>query len=202
MNPIAHVQDAFVSFLKKTYTITDQQAASCNFTYNVDPQRQDFGDLNSNAAMVLAKVLKKNPRELAQEIVTTFQHPYIARLEIAGPGFINAFLTPKALIDLAQELYRRKQSFFHLDEDVPKHRYNIEFVSANPTGPLHLGHGRGGIIGDVLGNILKFLGHFVTKEFYINDAGNQIQKLGASFKGSLSAGTGYRCSITGRRVPR
>jgi arginyl-tRNA synthetase len=201
MNPLAHVQDAFVSFLKTHYALDDQQALACSFVYNVDPQRQDFGDLNSNAAMVLAKVLRdssanpsirtksatqddriRNPRELAQEITTTFRHPYLARLEIAGPGFINAFLTPQAFIDLAQELHKGKYAFFKLDEDAPKHRYNIEFVSANPTGPLHLGHGRGGIIGDVLGNILKFIGHTVTKEFYINDAGNQIQKLGASFK--------------------
>ena len=76
----------------------------------------------------------------------------------------------------------QKEQFFTLEEDTPKHRYDIEFVSANPTGPLHLGHGRGAIIGDVLGNILKFLGHKVAKEFYINDAGNQIKKLGISFK--------------------
>ena len=138
--------------------------------------------MNSNAAMVLAKLREKNPREIAQEIITQFQHPYIQKIEIAGPGFLNAFFTPKAFHDLAAELYTKKENFFKLEQDASKHQYNIEFVSANPTGPLHLGHGRGAIIGDVLANVLKFLGHHVTKEFYINDAGNQIYKLGVSLK--------------------
>ena len=76
----------------------------------------------------------------------------------------------------------KKRSFFKPDTLEKKYNYSLEFVSANPTGPLHFGHGRGGIIGDVLGNVLRFVGHNVTKEFYINDAGNQIQKLGESFK--------------------
>lgn len=182
MNPISHIHAAFTTFLQKSFDIDERLAQSCNFILNVEPAKQEFGDLNSNAAMVLAKELKQNPRSLAQEIVTKFSHPYIAKLEIAGPGFINAFLTPHALQDLTKELVNQKEQFFTLDQDIQKNNYNIEFVSANPTGPLHLGHGRGAIIGDVLANILKFLGHAVTKEFYVNDAGNQMQKLGASFK--------------------
>ncbi len=182
MNPIAHIQDAFCLYLQKTFGINEQLAKSCNFLLNVDAGKQEFGDLNSNAAMVLAKELKKNPRQLAQQIIDEFKHPYIAKIEIAGPGFLNAWLNHKAIHDLARELIDKKHHFFSLDEDAPKNRYDIEFVSANPTGPLHLGHGRGAIIGDVFGNILKFLGHHVTKEFYINDAGNQINKLGLSFK--------------------
>lgn len=131
--------------------------------------------------MVLAKHLKTNPRQLAQKIVDEFKHDALEKLDIAGPGFINAFLTTQALQQLGQELHEQKQIFFKLAKSVPKKNYNIEFVSANPTGPLHLGHGRGGIIGDVLGNVLKFLGHSVNQEFYINDAGNQINKLGMSF---------------------
>lgn len=182
MNSIAHIQTAFAIYLKNSFNISEQLVHTCNFTLNIEPARQEFGDLNSNAAMVLAKELKQNPRTLAQQIITEFKNPYIAKLDIAGPGFINAYLTPHAFQDLAKALTSQKDSFFKLEEDIPKHRYDIEFVSANPTGPLHLGHGRGAIIGDVLTNVLKFLGHHVTKEFYINDAGNQINKLGQSFK--------------------
>lgn len=182
MNPIAHISAAFITFLQKTFNISQELAQSCNFMLNVEPNKQEFGDLNSNAAMVLAKELKKNPRQIAQEIIDGFKHPYISKIEIAGPGFLNAWLNPKALHDLATDIITKKRNFFVLEEDAQKHRSNIEFVSANPTGPLHLGHGRGAIIGDVLGNILKFLGHQVTKEFYVNDAGNQITKLGQSFK--------------------
>ena len=182
MNPIAHIKIAFSSYLQKTFNITQQLAQSCNFMLNVEPAKQEFGDLNANAAMVLAKEIKQNPRQVAQQIIDEFKHPFISKIEIAGPGFLNAWLTPQAFHDLATELITKKQQFFSIEEDAPKHRYDIEFVSANPTGPLHLGHGRGAIIGDVLGNILKFFGHHVTKEFYINDAGNQINKLGLSFK--------------------
>lgn len=210
MNSIAHIQTAFSIYLKNTFGISDQLAQTCNFVLNVEPSRQEFGDLNANAAMVLAKALRPvsaqgfagqagleplvpsqtrgqdekslNPRALAQQIVTEFKNPYISKLEIAGPGFINAYVTPQAFQDLANTLITQKEQFFKHDEDAPKHRYDIEFVSANPTGPLHLGHGRGAIIGDVLGNVLKCIGHDVTKEFYINDAGNQINKLGQSFK--------------------
>ncbi len=213
MNPISHIQTAFSSYLQKTFGITEQETHLCNFILNVEPKKAEFGDLNSNAAMVLAKVLSEktnvaargelvepferqqqawfdeltmhgrvNPRQIAQEIIDTFKHPYIAKIEIAGPGFLNAYFTQNAIHDLAQELEKQKEAFFKLEDDAPKHRFDIEFVSANPTGPLHLGHGRGAIIGDVLGNILTFIGHQVTKEFYINDAGNQIAKLGQSFK--------------------
>ena len=187
MNPITHIQNAFSSYLKETFSISESVASDCNFVLNTDSNKQEFGDLSSNVAMVLAKTLstaekKQNPRTIAQTIIDNFKHPYIQKLEIAGPGFINAYLDVKAWSDLAIDLYERKAQFFKLDEDIQKNRFNIEFVSANPTGPLHLGHGRGAIIGDVLANILKFLGHTVTKEFYINDAGNQIHKLGISFK--------------------
>lgn len=182
MNPIAHIQTAFVSYLQKTFDIDEKMAQSCNFILNVDPNKQEFGDMSANAAMVLARERKQNPRQVAQQIITEFKHHYLAKIEIAGPGFLNAYFTPQALHDLATNLAQKKAEFFKLEQDIPKHRYNIEFVSANPTGPLHLGHGRGAIIGDVLAKVLTFLGHEVTKEFYINDAGNQINKLGISFK--------------------
>ena len=151
-------------------------------TLNVDPQRQQFGDLSCNAAMLYAKELKSNPRAVAQQMIHDFKNPLVKNIEIAGPGFINITVIPEFFSKILTELQSQGDNFFKLETNYPFKKFNIEFVSANPTGPLHLGHGRGGIIGDVLGTILRFLGHTVTKEFYINDAGNQIEKLGASFK--------------------
>lgn len=149
---------------------------------NVDPQRQQFGDLSSNAAMLYAKELKANPRAVAQHMIQDFKNPLVKNIEIAGPGFINITVIPDFFSNILAELQSQGDNFFKPETDYPFKKFNIEFVSANPTGPLHLGHGRGGIIGDVLGTVLRFLGHTITKEFYINDAGNQIEKLGNSFK--------------------
>lgn len=181
MNIIIQIQTAFSDFLKQTFELQDATPYA-QLALNVDEGKQDFGDLNANAAMILAKQRARNPREVAQIIVDGFKHPAIERIEIAGPGFINIFLTSKAFEEIATAICVEKEKFFkstHLPHPL---NYNIEFVSANPTGPLHFGHGRGGIIGDVLGNVLSFVGHNVTKEFYINDAGAQITKLGRSLK--------------------
>ena len=181
MNTLTRLHNAFTSFLQTTLHASNEQAQSCSLELNTDAQKQKFGDLNSNAALVLAKELKKNPREIAQEIAKKFTDPAIKTIEIAGPGFLNFFLTKQAFGTLAQELFEQKNDFFK-PVQYAQQRINIEFVSANPTGPLHFGHGRGGNIGDVLANVLRFMGNTVTKEFYINDAGLQIQKLGTSLK--------------------
>lgn len=192
MNLIDHLQQTLGQHITATYNLTPSKPWT--FDLNTDEQKMDFGDISTNAAMVLAQGLKKNPREVAQELCSTFKHSSIQKLEIAGPGFINIFLTPEAFKENARELFTQKNDFFKDSLIAPKN-YNIEFVSANPTGPLHLGHGRGGIIGDVLGNILSFLGHKVTKEFYINDAGSQIQKLGASFKARCYQALGHQMAV-------
>ncbi|KKP35565.1 MAG: arginyl-tRNA synthetase [candidate division TM6 bacterium GW2011_GWF2_32_72] len=180
MNLLEYMQNSLFSFLKNQFKIENPEK-NINLTLNTDKPQAQFGDLSTNAAMVLAKELQKNPREIAQEISKNFINKFIEKTEIAGPGFINFFLTKEAFQELSTELFEQDKNFFK-SENLNKTNYSIEFVSANPTGPLHLGHGRGGIIGDVLGNILKFLGYDVTKEFYINDAGVQINKLGESFK--------------------
>lgn len=182
MNIIQEIKQSFSAFVQKTFAIDSETAAHIATTINADAQKQQFGDLSSNAAMVLAKALKKSPRDIANTIVSDFSHEAIKKIEIAGPGFLNMYLTQEALKQLVLDLYTLKGAFFKLEASTPKKRYNIEYVSANPTGPLHLGHGRGGIIGDVLSNILNFLGHSATKEYYINDAGNQMNKLGQSLK--------------------
>lgn len=182
MNILEQITTALLAHVQATFNLTAHDVQAIDVTLNVDAQKVQFGDVTTNAALILAQQLQQNPRAIAQQITSTFTHNYIKTIEIAGPGFINFFLTPQAFMQLAHDLFEQENSFFKLDSSFPKHNYNIEFVSANPTGPLHLGHGRGGIIGDVLGNIVRFLGHAVTKEFYINDAGVQIQKLGNSFK--------------------
>jgi len=181
MNIIEKMTVAFHDFLKSTFNVDDQSLSNINFDINIDEAKQAFGDINSNSAMVLAKQLKKNPREIAEIIKKNFDNEYLEKTEIAGPGFLNFFLKPEAYQVIAHEIAEQKEGFFK-PAMLKKKNCNIEFVSANPTGPLHIGHGRGGIIGDVLGNILEFIGHDVTKEFYINDAGAQIVKLGMSFK--------------------
>lgn len=191
MNVIETIQQAFTSYLETTFNVDPQLLASCDFSLNIDEGKQNFGDLNSNAALILAKQLQRNPREVAQSIASNFKHSYISAIEPAGPGFLNFTLTRQALHDLCIDLFIAKETFFKLNPSERKHNYSLEFVSANPTGPLHLGNGRGGIIGDVLANVLKFIGHKATKEFYINDAGSQIKKLGISFKTRYLQATGH-----------
>lgn len=183
MNTIEQIQHSFILFLQKTFApLDDALTRTIATTINVDETKQEFGDLSSNAAMILAKHLKKNPREVAQQILAGFSHEHIERIEVAGPGFLNIFLKQDTFKELARALYEQEENFFKLNPTVPRHNFNIEFVSPNPTGPLHFGHGRNGIIGDVIGNVLTFIGHKVTKEAYINDAGAQINRLGASLK--------------------
>jgi arginyl-tRNA synthetase len=180
MNCIEQIKASFLSFLTTYYNLDQSQLTRCSFDINTDPEKAVFGDLNTNAAMVLSKDLKTNPRAIAQTVIDNFTHSFVAKVEIAGPGFLNFFLTDAALVKLSKQIFEQKQLFFK--PNLQPQRINVEFVSANPTGPLHFGHGRNGILGDTLANILTFLGHDVTREFYINDAGAQITKLGNSLK--------------------
>jgi len=136
------------------------------------PEKFDF-DLSSNVALVLAKTNKKNSREIAEKIknVLSKEIDDFSAIEIAGPGFLNIKLSKKAWIKNINNIFKNKKNF---GSNKKRKKYNIEFVSANPTGPLHVGHCRGAIFGDVISNLLIFNGNKVTKEFYINDYGNQI----------------------------
>lgn len=182
MHILEQIQNSFASFIKTKFNLPQATQLSINLELNIDRPRAQFGDLNSNIAMLLAKQLRQNPQAIAQLIITEYQAPAeIEKIEFAAPGFINITLNKSIFVKLLSELVELKASFFK-PSHLKSQKYSIEFVSANPTGPMHLGHGRGAIMGDVLGNILKFNGHQVTKEFYINDAGNQINKLGLSLK--------------------
>jgi arginyl-tRNA synthetase len=194
MNLIEKLHHTFRDHLITAYHLDLQTASSCNFNLNVDETQQAFGDISTNAAMILAKQLKRKPLDIAHEIVNQFKHPAISKIESAGPGFLNIFLTLDAFKAIMHELMNEKEAFFKLSP-ISRYNINLEFVSANPTGPLHFGHGRGGIIGDVLCNVLRFLGHEVTKEFYINDAGAQMEKLALSFKARCLQAAGREAQV-------
>lgn len=144
------------------------------------PKNPAHGDFSSNAAMLLARPLKRNPRELAQRILDELpESPLIARAEIAGAGFINFHLAPAAWHSLVPQIRAAGAAFGHGDAGAG-HRMLVEFVSANPTGPLHVGHGRQAALGDALCNLYAAQGWEVYREFYYNDAGAQIATLANS----------------------
>jgi arginyl-tRNA synthetase len=174
------LKSKFFSFLQSHFSLSAQTVAAVELVLQEDANKADFGDMSSNAAMVLARSLGRSPRIIAQEIVQYFSDDLIERIDIAGPGFLNFFLIDAAFVVEAQRYATDLAVALQPEQGYIRRSYSVEFVSANPTGPLHIGHGRGGIIGDVMGNVLRFLGNRVTKEFYVNDAGKQIQTLGQS----------------------
>jgi arginyl-tRNA synthetase len=147
----------------------------------VEPPRDAaHGDLATNAAMVLAKGAKTNPRALAEAIKPKLEAmPPVTSVEVAGPGFINLRLTPDAWRDELRTILREGDDY-GLSKAGRNERVNVEYVSANPTGPLHVGHCRGAIVGDSLARVLEAAGFRVTKEYYVNDAGAQVDTLARS----------------------
>ena len=144
-----------------------------SISLEVPPEQFNF-DLSCNIAMVLGKTNKLNPKYLAEKLKDIFLKKIsnFSEIEIAGPGFLNIKLSKSALIENINLILENDKTY---GSNKTNESYNIEFVSANPTGPLHVGHCRGAIYGDVLANLLKFNGNKVTKEYYINDYGNQIK---------------------------
>jgi arginyl-tRNA synthetase len=144
------------------------------------PKQAQHGDYASNIAMQLAKGLKRNPREVAKDLIGDLPpSPYLENAEIAGPGFINFFLTAVAKQQVVKTILHSGENFGRRRSARPE-KIVIEFVSANPTGPLHVGHGRQAALGDAISTLLQTQGHDVSREFYYNDAGNQIANLGIS----------------------
>ena len=142
--------------------------------------KEEFGDLATPVAMALSKLLKKAPRKIAEEIVSSIEERDVfEKIDIAGPGFINFAFSKKYLFSQLKCLISGKGNFVR--RNVGKGmRVQVEFVSANPTGPLHLGHGRGAAVGAALSNLLEASGYSVEREYYINDAGRQVKLLGLS----------------------
>ncbi len=144
------------------------------------PTDPKFGDLSTNLALVTAKEVNLPPRKWAEEIQKELsQIEFIQNIEVAGPGFINFTFTPQVWQKILLNIFQEKENFGRLSLGKGK-KVQIEYVSANPTGPLHIGHGRGAALGDSLARIMRFAGFEVTTEYYINDAGRQINLLGRS----------------------
>src|SRR3954452_16897893 len=146
----------------------------------VEPPRDPtHGDMATNVAMVLAKEAGKKPRELAELLAEKLRaDELIAKVDVAGPGFINLALKPEAWIDTLRATIIAGADYGRGASD--GHKVNVEYISANPTGPMHVGHGRGAVFGDALANLLDFAGFAVTREYYINDAGAQVDVLARS----------------------
>jgi arginyl-tRNA synthetase len=144
------------------------------------PKDASHGDLATNAAMVLAKEAGKNPRELAALIAEKLRAvPHVTKTEVAGPGFINISVEPIFWLDVLRAALKADKGFGR-SKLGQNEKVNVEYVSANPTGPMHVGHGRGAVFGDALASLLEFSGHKVTREYYVNDAGAQVDVLARS----------------------
>ena len=144
------------------------------------PKHEGHGDRAANVAMRLAKPLKAKPRDIAEKIAESLKsEDVITKTETAGPGFLNAFLSGKFYAQAVSDVLRQGRSYGAVNLGQGR-RVQVEFVSANPTGPLHIGHGRGAAVGDVVARILKFTGWDVQREYYVNDSGLQIDTLGRS----------------------
>lgn len=145
------------------------------------PQNREHGDYAVNAAMVWSKAFKAPPRRVAEILTQLFDYSgtYIKSCEIAGPGFINFFLSDKYYADIVADVINKGNNYGRSDFGGGS-KVLVEFVSANPTGPMHIGNARGGALGDCLASVLDAAGYNVEREFYINDAGNQINKFGLS----------------------
>ena len=177
-DPIAVLQK---TVMEAAESVCQDSAKSAEPKLERSPQAE-FGDYSTNAAMLFASGLDSNPREIAQEIRDRLVESLAGELEkaeIAGPGFVNLFLGDEWFKHALETVMGAGKQLGSGVAETPEN-LNIEFISANPTGPLHIGHGRHAAFGDSLARILEFAGHRVTREFYINDYGGQIERFGAS----------------------
>lgn len=147
------------------------------------PREEAFGDFSTNVAMQMSKQAQKAPREIANILLEGMntENTFITEAKVAGPGFINFYLNHQWMYETLALIDERKEHYGEVDIGKGQ-KVMVEFVSANPTGPLHMGNARGGALGDCIASVLEKSGHQVTREFYINDAGNQIEKFGASLE--------------------
>lgn len=183
------ISDAFIQAKELVMKAMGELVADGTFpaepvpAFNTEiPADSKNGDVSTNAAMVCARPFRNNPRKIAEAIVSKIDlnGSYFARCEVAGPGFINFFYSPEWYATVVAAVLEQKEKYGETDLGTGK-SVLVEFVSANPTGPMHIGNARGGAIGDCLASVLEKAGYKVAREFYINDAGNQIEK----FKTSL-----------------
>jgi arginyl-tRNA synthetase len=178
----------FADVLARVHAVCAALAAEGGWPANIDlsrvvvepPREAAHGDMATNAAMVLAKEARSKPRDLAEAIAAKLRaDDLIASVEVAGPGFINLTLKPNAWSDALRTVLREGEAYGKSAMGAAE-KVNVEYVSANPTGPMHVGHCRGAVFGDALASLLKFAGYDVTREYYINDAGAQVDVLARS----------------------
>ena len=181
-------QHLFSNVLARVHAVCATLAAEGQWPGGIDfsrvvvepPRDASHGDMATNAAMVLAKDAKAKPRDLADKIAEKLRaDDLVAAVEVAGPGFINLTLKPEVWADELRNMLREAASY---GKSAVGHdgKVNVEYVSANPTGPMHVGHCRGAVFGDALCGLLDFAGYAVTREYYINDAGAQVDVLARS----------------------
>ena len=164
------------------------------------PKSREHGDFATNVALQLAKHVGQKPRDVASAIVAALpRNDALERCEIAGPGFINFTLAAESRFAVVGAILAAGPAFGKSNERAG-HRIMVEFVSANPTGPLHVGHGRQAALGDAISTLLEWQGWRVTREFYYNDAGNQIANLGLSVQARIRQAHGFRGHLGGARV--
>ncbi len=175
--------------------VADAFGGDINYTLE-RPRDASHGDLSTNLAMQLARRDRVNPRETAARVIAALDLPRarLASAEIAGPGFINFRLAADTLVADFGRILEQGADFGRAEAAAPQ-RIDVEFVSANPTGPLHVGHGRGAAIGDGIASLLEWTGHTVTREFYVNDAGVQIDRLAESLWARVQQAAGRQAVI-------
>ncbi|MCK5899003.1 MAG: arginine--tRNA ligase, partial [Methylococcales bacterium] len=164
-------------------TLQTQEILDSTFVPEVTLDRTrdaSHGDFASNIALALAKSAQMNPRAFAKKIIDALpSHESVVKVEIAGPGFINFFLNPQAAYQIIPQIHQQAEKFGLSHVGAGK-KIQVEFVSANPTGPLHVGHGRGAVYGSAVADLLEAIGFEVDREYYVNDAGRQMDILATS----------------------
>lgn len=192
-----------MNFIEETLIKAIAESLKKSFDFEVDggmlmleiPSRPEQGDYATNIAMRLTKVLGKNPREIANAIADDLRdHDWILSVEVAGPGFINFFMKPEVLARVIAKVLDEGDAYGSSDAGKNK-TVLVEYVSANPTGQLHVGHARGAAWGDSLTRILKFAGYDVLREFYVNDLGNQITMLSHSLYARYKQAFGLEATL-------
>lgn len=189
-----------MSIKKELQEIIKESLEKNNIAYEVDnivietPKNTINGDYSTNIALVLTKLMHKNPMEIAELIKNNISNIIIDKIDIAKPGFINIFLSKERLQSEINNIIKTNKEYGKSNIGLSK-KINIEYVSANPTGTLHIGHARGAAYGDNLSRIMNYCGYDVTREYYINDAGNQMNNLGISIKERYKEVCGLKCNL-------
>jgi len=189
-----------MSIKQKIQRIIKTSLDNNNIEFDLDkiiietPKDSKNGDYSTNIALMLTKILKDNPMNIASKIASSINDKSIEKVEIAAPGFINIYLNKQVLLDEINKIIKEDKNYGRSNFGNQK-KINLEYVSANPTGTLHIGHGRGATYGDNLSRIMSFCGYDVTREYYINDAGNQMNNLGISIKERYKELCGLVCNL-------